>query len=145
MEFPPIHPFVALHCFHFTSRLLSPLGATQGSGIVGLNQLRHLRVLDLAGNPMLQADQVLLALTGGEPDVTVPALVRKWTGEETSRPMPARALESVTLGIRSSKNLVRFHVCCCLKLRVYLPPCVVRMFVSPVVSSCCASVCAEQR
>ncbi len=76
----------------------------QGPGIIGLNQLRSLRVLDLAGNAMLSVEHVLQALKGGDPDFEVPALRKPWSDSDVNRPLPIRTLESVTLGIRSSKN-----------------------------------------
>jgi hypothetical protein len=73
----------------------------QGAGVIGLHALKHLRVLDLAGNHALIYEQVLTSLRGAVPDFGVAAVP-----SNPAAAIPLANLESVTLGIRSSRNLV---------------------------------------
>jgi hypothetical protein len=70
--------------------------------VIGLHLLKHLRVLDLAGNHGLIYEQVLTSLSGIVPDFGIAAFASR-----AAAATPLSNLESVTLGIRSSRNLVR--------------------------------------
>ncbi len=63
-------------------------------------------MLDLAGNNALSFDRVLLSLRGLEPEFNAPELNYAWSETDVDRPLPLTTLESITLGIRSSKNQV---------------------------------------